>query len=456
MSLRKHLYFAYARARGWKSPGLYKQFLREDQPTVPHKTIEEALQQRLVRLLNHCRDSVPYYAKLMAEIDSDYTADPRSYLQRFPILTKDILRNNFEQLTSKDLKRRKWFYNTSGGSTGEPARFIQDNVTEDYDSATLMVFTKRAGKEIGELEVKLWGSERDIFEGGTGIRKAMVEKLRNRIVVNAFRLSQHDMLRLIEVLNTKRPQLILSYAQSLHDVARFALQERIFVHPQKAIMTSASMLYPFMREEIESVFGCRVFDQYGSREAGAIGCQCDQHRGLHVVPWKVYVEVVNDDGEPVPPGSEGHILITSLNNYSMPLVRYKIGDRGLLDPEPCPCGRGGQVIERMLGRSLDVFYAHDGTSVAGGYFFHLLFFKDWVRRFQVVQEDRTHVLFRIALSDKMYTKEELDEIVAKTKLVLGEVCNVRFEFVDDISPTLSGKYRYTVSHTSPAHRGGEE
>ena len=231
----------------------------------------------------------------------------------------------------------------------------------------------------------------------------------------------------------------------MYELARFCEREGLEVISQAAIITAASTLYPFMREKIEQVFQCRVFNRYGSREVGDIACERPGCEGLWVAPWGNYVEIVDSEGNRVPDGAEGEILVTSLINFAMPLVRYSIGDRGVLSPmgtsDQCMYG---QVLKAVLGRSNDMFRDKDGTLVDPGYFMSLCT-KDWVRKFQVVQKSASHILFRIVRSDLHYRQTELDEISTQTRLVMGDDCKVTFEFVDEIPPSASGKYRYAFS-----------
>jgi phenylacetate-CoA ligase len=135
-----------------------------------------------------------------------------------------------------------------------------------------------------------------------------------------------------------------------------------------------------------------------------------------------------------------------MTNFAMPLIRYAIGDRGTLSPrEECLCDRRGQILERVSGRSVDAFRTQDGTLIDGEYFTHLLYFRDWVRKFQVVQTDHSRIVFRIVRSSSDCETYELDEIAEKTRAVMGSACTVEFEFTADILAGASGKYRYTIS-----------
>lgn len=440
--LRKKVNFLVVSLRGQPSGHYYQHFICEDDAGIdPHTT-----SQLLSQLLEHSQQHVPYYRDLMADIDGARHSDPLDTLQQMPILTKDIIRNCFDSLKSDDLDQRKWIYNTSGGSTGEPVRFIQDNDYLARSGAVKMIFSYLAGCDIGERQVYLWGSERDIVEGKEHWRARMFIWLNNSIYVNAFRMTEEKMRGFIELVNTHKPKLIVSYTEPLYEMASFAERENIEVLPQAAIITSAGMLYPFMREKIEKVFQCRVYNRYGSREVGDIACERDGMEGLWVAPWGNYIEIVDEQGHRVPDGQEGDILVTNLNNYAMPLIRYKIGDRGVLQPRS-DYSNGkpyGQVLKSLLGRNLDCFRTSNGTLVYSAYFINLLFFKAWVEKYQVIQKGLKHILFKVVPHGSLPPQKELDEITARTRILFGDDCQVEFEFLDEIPVTSSGKYRYTI------------
>lgn len=443
MNIREALYYSSHRLFVGSSIGnVYKQYYREDRQGVPR----ERTRRLLVNILRHCEQNVPYYADLIAEAGSSYLTDPETYLQRLPILTKGLIRKNFERLTSNDLSQRRWMYNTSGGSTGEPVKFIQDRAFWDRQMAAQMVSFNWAGRAFGEPAMYVWGSTRDILRGSVGLKMKILNTLTNDSYLNAYRMTPDKMRLFIQQINENPPKLIIAYANAFYELTKFVEREQIRVVPQQAILTSAEPLQPFMREKIEAVFGCKVFNQYGSREVGTIASECREHNGLHVLPWGNYVEIVDEDGSPVPEGVEGNILITSLMNYAMPLIRYFIGDRGiLLQNAACTCGRGGQMFKNITGRSNDLLRKKDGSMVESGYFEGLLYFKDWVHKFQVVQKTPSLIVFNIVKKGSECPARELEEVAAHSRTVMGADCEIRFEFVDDILPSASGKYRYIIS-----------
>ncbi|HEX6478392.1 MAG TPA: hypothetical protein VF043_06070 [Ktedonobacteraceae bacterium] len=447
MNIRKALFFSYKRMTGSKFPSIYEDLVRQDQEGVAPDTTKQLLSQLLV----HCQRSVPYYAEIMKTGGDGFEHDPEAYLLKLPILTKEKIRAHSAQLTSLDLERRKWYYNTSGGTTGEPVQLIQDRDHGDRGNALQQFYSTWAGAEIGDPKVYVWGSERDIL--GTSLRERIkkwgTNFLLRQTFLNAFCMTPEKMRAFINILNTQRPKLIIAYVDSVFELARFVQREKIAVSPQSSIITSAGTLTPFMRETIEEVFQCRVFDRYGSREVNDIAGECAAHRGLHVFPWGCYVEIVDSEGNRLPAGREGNIVVTCLSNYAMPLVRYQIGDRGILSAgASCVCGRRGQKLERILGRNDDIFKMENGTQVNGGYVSVLLYFRPWVLKYQIIQKSYSSILFRIKKSEEDCDPEELADITWKVRALMGENCRVDFEFVDDIPKSLSGKFRYTISEVT--------
>ena len=447
MNVRKLLYFTYTSSvKRISLARFYKEFSKEDESGVSLDKTRELL----VQLLTHCQQAVPYYRHAILKQGDFFKEDPESYLVNFPVLTKDIIRKEFDQLKSEDLAKRQWCFSTSGGSTGEPVKLIQDQDYFDRSIAISKLYSKWIGREIGEPEVYLWGSERDLFQNSMGLKAFLSNQLTNTTYLNAFRMSPQKMREFVEVLNSKRPKLIVAYAQAIYELAKFAQEQSLTVVPQKAIVTSAGTLYPFMREKIERIFQCRVFNRYGSREVGDVACERPGFEGLWVAPWGTYVEIVDDDDNPVPPGFEGNILVTSLANYAMPLIRYKIGDRGALAAESQE-RRTVQILEKVSGRITDNFKTKNGKIVPGEYFIHLLgvvLNKGGIEKFQLIQKDYDLIVLKLVVDELEKPKLNTEEIINKVNLVMDEPCFVNVEFVEDIPPLSSGKYRYTISEVS--------
>jgi len=198
-----------------------------------------------------------------------------------------------------------------------------------------------------------------------------------------------------------------------------------------------------MREVIENIFGTKLYDFYGSREVSSIAGECKEGK-MHVFMFWNYVEVINNNNKPVKDGEEGRVIVTSLHNYSMPLIRYEIGDMAVSGSKNCRCNNPLPTLKKVIGRITDHFIKDDGTIIHGEYFTHLFFQEDWIRAFQIIQEDYKKIIISVVTKDNI-KKSNKRNIEDKIKLVMGKDCKIFWNFVDKIPNSKSGKHLYTKS-----------
>ena len=410
-----------------------------------------AIDQRasLTRLLLHAYDKVPFYRTSLA--DAGVIENGRVDLEAFtriPLLDKPSLRTSFVELTATDSAERGAYVNTTGGSTGEPVRFLQDRVSDQWKSAAKLLFDEWTGYRRGERFALLWGAGHEL--DNPGLKTRIGTALRNELRLNAYLMSHKVMDEYIAKLNAFEPRLILAYAQSIYQLALHAERTGQSVKSPRAVMTSATNLDKEMRTTIERVFGTTVYDRYGSREVGDIACENGDGFGLLVSPLTHLVEVIGPAGQRVEDGTPGELVITLLTNYSMPLIRYRIGDAGTLG---APAGDSGWPrLTEVLGRVTDIFYTRGGDQVYGGYFTRQFYGQAWVSQFQVVQEHYDHIVVLVVPYDDVDNATiavEKDRIVAAIKGFMGEDCLVDFRVVTTIPVGPTGKRRYTISKVGP-------
>ena len=226
--------------------------------------------------------------------------------------------------------------------------------------------------------------------------------------------------------------------------------------PPGTVIASAETLHPQMRSVMGRVYGCGVYNHYGSREMHNIAMECPRARGFHISAFTHVVEVVDQAGRSCPPGTEGELILTGLANLAMPLIRYRIGDRGTLGAEPCSCGRGLPLLASLTGRRLECFHTKEGGFVPGEYFVHIVgseLGSAGPVRYQIVQRAIDHVVFRVAAAGCHGISQDLRrKLCDATRLVMGADCAVEFESVREIPPAASGKYLYTVCEFDATHR----
>jgi phenylacetate-CoA ligase len=311
--------------------------------------------QKLYELLKYVSENIPYYNKTIKKNNIEFSKETIfNDIKRFPVLTKEIIRKEFNNL-NKIQNGVKWYYNTSGGSTGEPVKFIQDSIYDANSESIVRLNYEWAGYKLGDTFIKLWGSEKEIFEEKEKLRHMIANWFKSVSLLNSFLMDNKKMNYFIDTINNKKPILILAYVQSIFELAKFIKINNKKISSPNAIMTSAGILYPQFRKTIEDVFRCKVFNRYGSREVGDVACECNEHNGLHVNIFTHYIEILNKKMKPCKEGESGELYVTLLTNYTMPLIRYKIGDIAQYTDKKCACGRGMPLIKHIVGRDVDLF-----------------------------------------------------------------------------------------------------
>jgi phenylacetate-CoA ligase len=403
----------------------------------------------LKKLLLHSYHNVPYYQDMfdgIGIIDNGHVN--LSKFHEIPILTKELLRKYQKGLISKDYVNRKWYYNFSGGSTGEPTMFMQDNCYTKWFRATKKYYYQDM-LDIDESNVKkifLWGSPQDLFKGSISFRSKMINWFSNIQLLNSFKMSENDMRSYIYLINKYKPDLIRGYAGSLYELAKFSKRTNLNIYKPKKLISSAETLTSDMRAEIETVFGTKLYDFYGSRETAIIAGECKDGL-IHIFSFNNFLEIIDRNGNPVTEGQEGRIIVTTLHNFSMPLIRYEIGDLAVIGPERCNCGNFFPCLKNISGRFEEQFIKKDGTIVIGYFFVHLLgvlLNKGFIKKFQVIQEDFDQIKI-LAILYKDLPESEKTEIEQKIRVEMGTDCKIIWDFVDSIPKTRSGKYLYTQS-----------
>jgi phenylacetate-CoA ligase len=397
---------------------------------------------------------VPYYKKVLFEsgVVRGGNVDLENYCV-VPVLTKDIIRQQGEDLYSVDHRKRHAFLNRSGGSTGQPVIFMQDRHYEACSFASRFLFNHWAGKEIGEPELLLWGSERDVLGQGEKLSARLRRWGFNTLVLNSFLMTDDIMARHVEQWNRHKPIMIWAYASSILEFSNFIRRKGLNIFQPRSIICAAETFTEDARKSIQAIFDCPVLNQYGSREAAAIACECPNIEGLHIFSLNNKVEILDDNLNPCKPGQMGKVFITTLDNYSMPLIRYDIGDMAIpAGDKRCSCGRSWPLLEKVVGRHIEVFKTRDGKIVPAEFFIHFIgvvYNKGYVKKFQVVQKDYDRVVVRMVVDDNTDLAKFKAEVTGSIKKVMGEECTVNFEYVADIAPAASGKYLYTISEIEP-------
>ena len=394
----------------------------------------------LSRLLNQARQHVPYFSRIMSRSPEIAAHNAQSILSTLPILKRSQIQHDMKQFVAENAA--EMFDDATGGSSGTPMVFKVDRDTQIAREASLMWANSLAGWRPGDRIAMLWGSDRDVSTSLKNLRLTLRWQIENYRWFNAFDMGAEKMARFHDTMRRFRPHLIVAYAGSVFTFARYLRDSGIKPgYPSSAIVSSAEVLAPEMRELVEDVFGIRVFDRYGNREAGAIAAECSTHSGLHVNESDFIVEIDSSDPFRVP----GNVLITYLRNFAMPLIRYDTGDSARFGScEPCSCSRATPRLAPVTGRESDNIRTASGAIIHGEFFTHLLYGTGCVREFQFVQESL--MSYRLLLAGSRRMPGEMKEDLRRRILdAVGRDCALAIEMVEKIPALPSGKRKFTLS-----------
>jgi phenylacetate-CoA ligase len=397
---------------------------------------------RLKKLLIHAGKNVPYYQDLfkLHGFDPNDLQDARE-LSILPPLTKDIIANQGQRLLSKDATQRGVHRNRTSGSTGMPLVFYQDQNYRDHQHVATMMSDAAAGWRMGDRVFRLWGATEDIKNNLNTSAKKLAKWLLNLSFYNTHQMTDETMLHYHNEMSRQNPDVLVAYASSAYLLALFLESRNLkATYPTKAMITSAEVLHTQMREVIERIFNTRVFDRYASRDAGLIGYECEKHNGLHVNMQNLYLECAHAGRAEQP----NFAYITLLENYSMPFIRYEIGDLLVMTGKTCTCGRAAPLIDRVVGRSQDFLTLRSGKKFVGEFITSKFLHTVGIKNFQFVQETLEDFVLYIVKGDD-FDETVLQNIRAKIWSALDEDCKIDTIIVDDIPPTAAGKFRTVIS-----------
>jgi len=255
----------------------------------------------------------------------------------------------------------------------------------------------------------------------------------NQLYLSPYHLSNELMGFYVEAITKHGLKYLLGYPSALNTLARWIIENRKHQDVSlEAVITNSEPLYDYQRENIASAFNCRVIETYGMGEAVAAASECSEGV-MHL--WPEYGIVEEVDGE---------LICTGLLNEDMPLIRYRVGDRGELSDEQCDCGRTLPILKNIEGRTDDVLIAADGREVGT---IGPVFSKNLpVLEAQVIQrKDRSLSVRYVPLSDSVSDIEK--ELGNRLRERLGDI-EIEFEQVDAIPRTSNGKFRAVISQIS--------
>lgn len=389
--------------------------------------------QRIDSLLRHAVRNVPYYKSL----GIPENGDPLDRLAAFPILTKPILRERAEDLLC--MPRESLIRNSSSGSSGFQSVVYWTREQQSAVRATQLLWLHWAGYRFGD----------PILQTGITPRRGLVKGAKDRITgtyyLQAFSHGREDARKALAWASRQKDPVLVGYASSFYVLACFAKELGIQVN-FKTALSWGDKLFPHYRKAVKEAFGCEVFETYGSAEGLMMAAQKDLD-SLYLMTPNVHLEITDEAGSPVPDGEMGHVVVTDLNAWAMPLIRYRIGDLAIKLPEadrPRQASLSLPLLQKVVGRETDIVRTPGGSLLVVHAFTGIFEHHPEISQFCVIQEELTGIRIQY-IEGGGFQENLLASIGDRIREAVREPFQITFERVDAIPATPSGKPQLIVS-----------
>lgn len=409
---------------------------------LPPETIEQLQVERTRHLLTYAEKNSPYYRELFSKHQFDVsTFSQLSDLHGIPVTTKADIRDNIDSFISDEYSKDELATAKTGGSTGISLDLFFDEVCQQKRNAAQGLSDGWAGWKPGSRVAALWGNPPTYTRLKAKLRSYLLERM---IYLDTMSMNDGSVQNFAKHCEAFQPDILFGHAHSIYLFAKYVAANDIPPFKFKGIIATSMMLLDHERKLIEEVFGTKVSNRYGCEEVGLIACECEQHQGMHINSSHIVLECLDANDQPVPNGEAGKLVVTDLNNFGMPLIRYRVEDMGVLSDRACDCGRGLPILERLEGRLADFLKNTDGTQIAGVSLVERTLTKiPGVEQMQLVQERKDQIIVN-RVKGKEFTEKTDALLLEELQSVFNEDVSFIIVDKDKIPQEQSGKYRFSI------------
>ena len=397
------------------------------------KELNALQRQKLFAILSHCNDHIPYYGKLFKNYSLDINGDLLNELKKIPILTKEIIKKHLPyDLTDK--ARNIFTVEKTSGSSGIQGEFYLDREAFSKIIAAQTLYWEWAGYSFGKKAIQTG------INPERGIKKQIKDKLLSIEYSDAFKIDKEKIMATLNPFRNKKDIFFIGYPSSIYSYAKFAEELGINDVSFKSVISLGDKMFPHYRSLIENIFNTEVFDTYGAAEGLMIAGECSEHK-YHILASHVHIEILDENGKTVPDGTLGQVVVTSLDNYLMPLIRYKIGDLAIKSSNEsiCRCGRNLPIINKIIGRDTDILHTPKHKILVVHFFTGIFEHFPEIKQFQVEQIKKGGEIQIRYIKGVNFSKNILEKIKNKIYERAEEGFPLHFLNVEKIKPSPSGK-----------------
>lgn len=395
---------------------------------LSEKELKDLASNNLATILKFAISSIPYYSNLGIE----YKFKPEKLLSVFPIMYKADIKNNLENLISE--KKSELIKYASSGSSGVQGIVYMNKTEQSIIRAIMLLWWEWAGYKFGKPTIQT-GITPD-----RGLLKGLKDRLLGVDYVSAFNISEAEIVKILNKYSFKKNLFFAGYPSSLSVFAEIALKYSILNVRFDSAVCWGDKLFDHYKKNIKNAFDCNVKETYSCNEGFLVGAKKDLDY-FYIMSPHVYVEIVDKEGNPVPDGELGYVLLTRLDGFSMPLIRYYVGDLAIkLPKEKYPEKREMYfpLLEKVIGRDTDIVVTASGKRLIVHFFTGIFEFVPEIEQFMVIQRDISGIEIDYIPTPGFISAvlERLDKVFYNK---LKEKLNVTWREVDHIPPTASGK-----------------
>jgi phenylacetate-CoA ligase len=381
-------------------------------------------QDDLHAIVNFARANTMYYGERYANLPDNWQ------IGDLPILSKADVTTRLPDLLARDHDPGSTPIGHTGGSTGKPLAFYYDDFKHELMRAGMMRSYRLSGWRPGQKILNFWGARQDTVAGGVFGGERIGDFIAAEKTLPAHEVSENNLRDWASCIQRYRPALLQGYASILVALARFVIDRQLIMPASLiGVYSTAEMLDDTQRALMAEAFGCKVFNQYGSREIPNIACEC-RHGHMHVFTDMVWLESI-----------DGALLVTSLTNRLMPMIRYENGDSGELLDETCDCGSPYPLMAMGLCRKNDFIVTTDGRRLHPSFLNRLLYGQTQIEHYQFIQHEPGSVVLHVVAEPA--SERDLQQRLQRE---LGESLEIAVKCVTAIDRSASGKHRYVISH----------
>lgn len=407
--------------------------------------LEQYQNERLRLLLRYAYKNVPYYEDLFRrnKLSPDDFCSIRD-LEKLPVLTKEEVISNFDKLIARNIplkeQKKRFHLRCTSGSTGKPMFCYDDDKYHFINLAIDQWWKKRSNIDSASRYISLWSKpfvEKNIRDIKLYEPYYMRLSLSN-MPQSIDRLEEH--LKLIKAF---KPVYIRGSPSFLYALACYGQNKGFNNIHFRVFYSYYENLYQYQKEVIEGQFQCEIFRWYATEECSIIAIECNKHAGMHIESRKGVLEIIDEAGNVMPYGKRGRIIYTRFNNFVMPLIRYELGDIGIISDKQCLCGMQLPLLESLDGRTGEIIKYRDKHIYPATLSLVLERSKN-IKECQFIQEVEDKITVLI-VKRKGYSEKDSQQLIKYLKKIIDDSINIEICFVDYIPSSKMGKFSFVIS-----------